>query len=396
MPVREAGKASSWSGGIIAKIVHMSDSHLGFQDLNKVDDKGRNIIEERIYSGFIDTIDQIIKLKPDAVVHAGDVFHRERPGIRSLYIFKKGLERLIDAGIPVIIINGNHDAPKSLAIASPFFIYEGMSDLKMAHQSKYEYFDVDDHRFHCIPYCLDEMKYASEVAKIDLSGRDVLIMHGMVKSMWSERRNDVGEYALDDSFLRSDFDYIALGHSHRRRRVNDNTWYSGSVECFSFDEVWHEKGILLVDLSTQKVCPIDIYKSKYRINYPIIDCSGLSAWDIVSNVFDQCKLDEIKGKIIKCNLKNVDLNQYKKINRSMFSEIRDQCIDLKIDYEFSEEKLMDMQMNSANLSEEFSKYIGEELSKKSFNKELKDKILKYGSDLMNEVEKARNTEVLNK
>jgi uncharacterized Rossmann fold enzyme len=57
---------------------------------------------------------------------------------------------------------------------------------------------------------------------------------------------------------------------------------------------------------------------------------------------------------------------------------------------------MDMQMSGANLSEEFSKYIGEELSKKSFNKELKDKILKYGSDLMNEVEKARNTEVLNK
>jgi hypothetical protein len=151
-----------------------------------------------------------------------------------------------------------------------------------------------------------------------------------------------------------------------------------------------------VDLSTQKVCPIDIYKSKYRINYPTIDCSGLSAWDIVSSVFDQCRLDEIKGKIIKCNLKNVDLNQYKKINRSMFSEIRDQCIDLKIDYEFNEEKLMDMQMSGANLSEEFSKYIGEELSKKSFNKELKDKVLKYGSDLMNEVEKARNTEVLNK
>ena len=48
----------------------MSDSHLGFQDLNKVDEKGRNIIEEMVYSGFSKTIDKIIELKPDAVVHA--------------------------------------------------------------------------------------------------------------------------------------------------------------------------------------------------------------------------------------------------------------------------------------------------------------------------------------
>ncbi len=378
------------------KIVHMSDSHLGFQDLNKVDENGRNIIEEMIYSGFSDTIEKIIELKPDAVVHAGDVFHREKPGIRPLYIFKKGLERLINAGIPVIIINGNHDAPKSLARTSPFFIYEGMKDLNIAHQSKYEYFDVDDHRFHCVPYCLEAEKYKSEFSKIKYSKNDVLIMHGMVESMWSERRNDVGEYALDDSLLRSDFDYIALGHSHGRRKVNDNTWYSGSVEYFSFDESRQEKGILLVDLSSGRTQPVKIYASRYRIDYPPIDCTGLSSADIISEIFEQCKSDEIADKIIRCNLTNVDRNQYKKINPSMLAELRNQCIDLKITYEFKEDKMIDMQINDTNLSDEFSKYIGEELSKKSYNKEMKDKILKYGSDLMNGVEKARNTEVLNK
>lgn len=382
------------------KIVHMSDSHLGFQDLNKVDDKGRNIIEKMVYSGFITTIEKIIELKPDAVVHAGDVFHRERPGIRPLYVFKKGLERLNDAGIPVIIINGNHDAPKSWVKTSPFCIYEGMKDLNMAHRGEYKYFDIDDHRFHCIPYCLDADKYNSEFSKIEDRRGGVLIMHGMVESMWSERRNDVGEYGLDDSFLKSDFDYIALGHSHGRRKVTNtkNAWYSGSVECFSFDEVGQKKGILLVDLSAGRIepQPIEIYESKYRIDYSPIDCSGLSSADIISEIFEQCKSDEIADKIIRCNLKNVDRNQYKKINPSMLAELRNQCIDLKITYEFKEEKMIDMQINGTNLSDEFSKYIGEELSKKSYNKEIKDKILKYGSDLMNEVEKARNTEVLNK
>ncbi len=394
--IKMAGKASPRSGGIGTKIVHMSDSHLGFQDLNKSDENGRNIVEEMIYSGFFNTINKIIELNPDAVVHAGDVFHRERPGIRPLYVFKKGLERLIDAGIPVIIINGNHDAPKSLARTSPFFIYEGMTDVNIAHQGKYEYFDVDDHRFHCIPYCLNEEEYKLAYSKIDPCGRDVLIMHGMVQSMWCERRNDVGEYELDDGFLRSDFDYIALGHCHGRRKVNDNTWYSGSVEYFSFDEARQEKGILSVDLSTNQISPLDIYKSKYRIDYPPIDCSGLSSWDIVSEIFEQCKLCEIKNKIIKCNLKNVDRDQYKKLNRTMFSEIRDQCIDFKITYEFKEEKTMDKQMNILDLSGEFAKYISDELSKITYSAEMKDRIINYGSHLMNEVEKARNTEVLNR
>jgi len=80
----------------------------------------------------------------------------------------------------------------------------------------------------------------------------------------------------------------------------------------------------------------------------------------------------------------------------MFSEIRDQCIDFKITYEFKEEKTMDKQMNILDLSGEFAKYISDELSKITYSAEMKDRIINYGSHLMNEVEKARNTEVLNR
>jgi len=217
-------------------------------------------------------------------------------------------------------------------------------------------------------------------------------MHGMVRSMWSERQNDVGEYELDDGLLKSDFDYIALGHSHWQRRVNDNTWYSGSVEWFSFDEVWQEKGILLVDLSTGDVKPVKIYESKYRIDYPSIDCSGLTSGDIVDEIFKQCNKYSIENKIIRCNLKNVDRDQFKKINPSNFSELKRSCIDLKITREFKEEEMNDLQINTSDLSGEFAKFITDELAEISYNKAMKDKIIKYGSDLMNAVEKAKNAE----
>jgi len=76
------------------RIIHMADSHLGFSAYNKVDPYGRNIVEEKIYEGFTETIDKIIDLHPDAIIHAGDVFHHVRPRIRTLFIFKREVEKL--------------------------------------------------------------------------------------------------------------------------------------------------------------------------------------------------------------------------------------------------------------------------------------------------------------
>jgi DNA repair protein SbcD/Mre11 len=58
----------------------MSDSHLGFSNFNRVDKYGRNLVEEMIYQGFEQAVERIIHLKPDMLIHAGDIFHHVRPG----------------------------------------------------------------------------------------------------------------------------------------------------------------------------------------------------------------------------------------------------------------------------------------------------------------------------
>ncbi|NMC10552.1 MAG: exonuclease SbcCD subunit D, partial [Methanothrix sp.] len=89
------------------RIVHLADSHLEFSSYSRLDQHGQNRIEEMIYSGFDLAIEKIMQLRPDAVVHAGDVFHHVRPKIKPLVIFQRGLLRLEEMGIPVIIISGN-------------------------------------------------------------------------------------------------------------------------------------------------------------------------------------------------------------------------------------------------------------------------------------------------
>lgn len=381
------------------KIVHMSDSHLGFHKYNKVDDNDSNLIEERIYSSFNQTINKIIELKPDVVVHAGDVFHHTRPGVRSLYVFKQGLEKISNAGIPAIIISGNHDTPRTRATISPFIIYEGIKDIHIAYK-KYERFDVGDWAFHCIPYCADPNDNESEFSKINLSGRDVLIMHGMLKSFWDHRLDTVGEYELDDdSFLKSYFDYIALGHLHGQHRVNGNTWYSGSVEYFNFNDSQQEKGILFVDLERREFEQIRICQEKYWIDCPPIDCREFNSEDMIAAISGQCHQNGLKDKILKINLTNVNRDVYRGIytgvNHAKLRELKSLALSLEITPTYDEEKKNDMKINRDNLQEEFAKFIQQQIINISASTAVREKAIAYGADVMKEVISARNTEDLN-
>lgn len=376
------------------KIVHMSDSHLGFHDVSKVDQEGKNRVEEMIYSGFDRIIEKIIELKPDVVVHAGDVFHHTRPGVKSLYIFKQGLEKLNNNGIPSVIISGNHDTPRSSATTSPFVIYEGIKDVNIAY-NKYRHFEIGDYVFHCIPYCPDPQGNDRMSSKIELCGRDVLVMHGMVKSLWDCRTKSVEEYVLDDRFLKSDFDYIALGHLHGRQRVNNNTWYSGSVECFYFKEISQNKGILFADLDRRIVEPVSIRQSIERIDCPSIDCSGFTSEDIITEISNLCSQDGLDDKMIKISLYNVNRNMYKNINHAQLNELKSCALFLKMKIWYEDEAKNEEEIDKLNLQEDFAKFIHLKLSNSSIGGSVKAQVLAYSIDLMKKVDIARKAEGLN-
>lgn len=376
------------------KIVHMADSHLGFSNYSRVDKYGRNLIEEMVYKGFDQVVNRIIDLKPDAVVHAGDIFHHVRPRIRPLYIFKQGLEKLEDAGIPVIIISGNHDAPKSYAALSPFFIFEGIKEVKIAHKYQYERFELDECTFHCIPFCLDPSDYQREFANIKLSGCDLLVMHGLVESLQNKKMRTVGEHELKDSLLKSDFDHIALGHYHGQAQISRNAWYSGSIEYFNFGEARDKKGILLVDLEKRDVKQIEV-RDRYMIDHPAIDCSGMSSADLSRELFDLCNPESIQDRIIRINFKNVSRSAYKNLNHSNLSKLGSAALYLKIKVEYADEnKRADVPQDSLKLHDEFVKFLVEEASRDRISKLIKDDVVAYGSGLMKKAVALHNTEAM--
>jgi len=345
------------------RIIHMADSHLGFSAYNKVDPYGRNIVEEKIYEGFTETIDKIIDLHPDAIIHAGDVFHHVRPRIRTLFIFKREVEKLSKKKIPTIIISGNHDSPKSSSTTSPFSLFEGLEYIQVVHNSEYQRIPIKNYTFHCIPFCLDSKAYLDEFSKIEPTGSDVLVMHGLIESIRDKRLRTVGEHELSDSFLKSYFSYIALGHFHNQVQVAKNAWYSGSIEYFNFGESSDKKGILHVDLDTNKVEQINI-RPKYMIDYPPIDCSGFSTLDLSEQLLSLCDDEKIKDKIVRINLKNVSRAVFKGLDQSYKARWDSSALFLKIKVEYSDDKNKnEIQLDSTRLDESFSNFIQDELKR---------------------------------
>ncbi|MFZ2470680.1 MAG: exonuclease SbcCD subunit D [Methanothrix sp.] len=376
------------------KIIHLADSHLGFSSYSRLDEHGRNRIEEMVYSGFEQAIDKIIEIGPDAVVHAGDVFHHVRPKIKPLVVFQRGLLRLMKEDIPVIMISGNHDAPKSFSSTSPFRLFEDLRGVHIAQRYQYERIEVGDHYFHCIPFCLEPQDYLTEFKRIERSGRDVLVMHGLVESLQNRKMRSVGEHELSDSFLKSDFDYIALGHFHGQAQLSQNAWYSGSLEYFNFGEAQDMKGMLLVDLESGKAESVPV-RPKYMIDHPAIDCSGMRSEEIAQCLIKLCHEDEIRDEMVRITLKNVSRAAYRSIDQTMLNQLGSSALYFKIRPEFlDDEEHFERPVDRRTLHEEFSGYLVEESSRELISAKIKDEVVAYGSEIMKNAVLARNKEAL--
>ena len=106
------------------RLIHFSDTHLGFTESAKVDpETGINFREQDVYRAFNAVIDHAISRKPDLVIHAGDLFHSARPSNRAIVSALVGFQRLSAARIPVVLIAGNHSVPR---VAATGCIFEAM------------------------------------------------------------------------------------------------------------------------------------------------------------------------------------------------------------------------------------------------------------------------------
>jgi len=84
--------------------VHLADIHLGYAQYNL------EVRREDFNRVFREVVDKTLELQPDFMIIAGDIFHHARPSNVTLEAAIENLRRLREADIPVLCVDGSHDA----------------------------------------------------------------------------------------------------------------------------------------------------------------------------------------------------------------------------------------------------------------------------------------------
>lgn len=349
------------------RLIHFSDTHLGFTESSKVDrETGVNFREQDTYKAFNAVIEQAIKLKPDLVIHAGDLFHSSRPSNRAIVTALVGFQQLSAAGIPVVLIAGNHSVPRVAATGSIFEVMRVFPKVWSAHRERYEVFKIGDAAVHCIPHMSTEASLGSALAAVRMDREkrfNVVVMHGAVRG--TGERYSLGEFneiAVGKATLGhlDKFDYVALGHYHKCLQVVPNAWYSGSPERFHQNEAGYKKGFLEVDLTSHKVTFHPLAAREIAV-LPPIACPERSLQEIHNAVeMSLRKAAPITEKIVIVRLEQVDPTTWIELQRERRGIERQyaaEAFEVRWDHTSTESKVGKQLTTIGSLAMEFAAFM---------------------------------------
>ena len=314
------------------KILHISDTHLGYSAYRKITDDNINQREKDNYNSFQKVIDYAIKLKPDIVLHSGDLFDSVRPNNRAITVSIKQILRLSKNKIPFLVISGNHEQPKLKETGHIFNIFEHIENVYPVYNLKYEKYDFniknESITIHAIPQTLSKEDFINNLNKINIDKSkdfNILILHGSVKGIKEFKMNEFNELIIPDDYLKKKFDYIALGHYHKYTKISSNCQYAGSTEHFSFSESKNEKGFIEIHLEKNNINSKFIkIENRVILDLEPIICSNLNLDQIMKSIELQIRGIDPKNKIFRIKLEKIPTTIYRGID---FEKIKNLCKD---------------------------------------------------------------------
>jgi len=177
-------------------------------------------------------------------------------------------------------------------------------------------------------------------------------IRGVDEASWGEFK----EQTLPASSLKSDFDYIALGHYHKFLKIKDNAYYCSSPERFSFNEVKDKKGFLEVILSDFSVKHIPTNARDMTIFEPI-DCEKLSASEVVTKL-EKMVSGKVDGKITKVIFNNIPRHVHSSLDLQKIRQIMSGTLHYESVYNWKFDENNNVSSSQiGSINEEFENYL---------------------------------------
>jgi DNA repair protein SbcD/Mre11 len=320
---------------------HTADTHFGVENYGKIDK------ETGIHSRLLDfkgslslCVDQAIEEKVDFLLFCGDAYKTAYPTPTQQKLLLSLFVKLYRAGIPVVIVVGNHDHPLSFGKAHAldlfaslpldgFHIFSKPEILKLETKngpiqivgvpwpSRHNLMSKDECRNIGVQ---DITKMLSDrvgtiiqslAEKLDPSIPAVLAGHLTVSTGLFSGSEKCAVFGNDPLFLPSQlaikpFDYIALGHLHRHQNLNKNGYpavvYSGSLDRIDFGERKEKKGFcrVSVDLEREERASFEFIPIKTRpfVQIEVHLAKGEDQTEQIKNEIEAHEIDDAILKIV--------------------------------------------------------------------------------------------------
>jgi len=364
------------------RFIHISDSHLGASTFSRrIAPSGYNQREEDICNSFIRAVDKIIDLRPDFVLHSGDLFHSVRPTNRIVHVGLEQILRLTRKDIPVVIISGNHDTPKQKGVGSIFKIFTFFPDLYPAFNDRYEKIMLKEAAVHAVPQCADNEVFQAELQKVKVDTEakfNILLLHGVVAGIPEFSMGELSEQEIKKEYFKPEFDYVALGHYHKHHKVGDGVYYAGSTERLSMNELGQEKGFVEVDLTSHNIVFHSV-PTRDMFELPWIEACDLNPDEVLQKIEQRIGTQKVEDKIVRLRVVNVDGYVYNSLNFRAISELKSKAFHFDLRFEKKEAEKQEIVGTTAigRLEKEFADYLRGLETEKLDRSKLEELGLKY-------------------
>ncbi len=327
------------------RLVHLADIHLGFRQYQRQTPAGINQREADVAASMRNVIDKVIELKPDLVLIAGDVFHTVRPTnpaiLHAFIHFSRLRENLPETRI--LMVAGNHDTPRSAETGSILKLFSRLGIEVVEGDSKRILIPEYDVAVLAIP---DRPRDKPRYEPDSTVKYNILMLHGEIEGVLPTYGRELDRSPMTISLTEiatHKWDYVALGHYHVYRSLDDHSFYSGSIDYTSTNP-WGElteerqnriegKGIIEYDLAkrTHRFHPVP--PSRRWVDLPVISGEGLSPASLdeaIRDALDNCE-GGIEDKIVRLVVRDVPRHILRELDHKALREYKRKALHFHLD-----------------------------------------------------------------
>ena len=325
------------------RILHFADLHIGVESYGRVDpETGLSTRLLDFLETFDELVDYAIEGGVDMVLFCGDAYKSRDPSQTHQRELARRMARLSAAGIPVFLLEGNHDIPNAVGRATALEIFRTLEVPRVHVGDTLKTYVVPTAagpvQVLAVPWIKrssflsrddtqgltpDQVNVAIQerltdairlrVADLDPGLPSVLAGHltigeavgGSEQSMMLGRDHVL----MKSSVALPQLDYVALGHIHRHQILgyDPHVVYAGSLQRIDFGEERQEKGFCVVDLdpdatSGRRARDFRFHKVNARSLLTISVKVSVGDPDPTATVMDAVSRHHVEGAIVRLNV----------------------------------------------------------------------------------------------